>query len=84
MTERHIDPLDQASANAQDLIEGLVAARRRDAAPQQVPDAEGKYKILECIEEDCGVELPIERLRLGCIRCVDCQERLEKRNKLRR
>ena len=84
MTERHIDPLDQASANAEDLIEGLVAERRRAAAPQQVPDEHGKYRFTECVEEDCGVDLPIERLRLGRIRCVDCQERLEKRNKQRR
>lgn len=30
---------------------------------------------------DCGEEIPEVRLKLFCIRCVDCQTKLEKMNK---
>lgn len=83
MAERHTDPLDQASAVTEDLVAGAVEARRRAAAPQQEPNERGEYPHPYCVEEDCGVELPIERLKLGRVRCVDCQTRIEKRQKQR-
>lgn len=83
MVERHIDPLDQASEATAEMVAGAVEARRLAAAPQQVPNAEGIYPHTHCVEEDCGVELPLERLKLGRIRCVDCQEIIEKRAKSR-
>lgn len=82
MTERYTDPLDQASANTDDLIASAVEAQRRQAAPQQEPDNSGKYAITHCVEEVCGVELRIERLKLGYIRCVDCQRELEGRRRM--
>ena len=81
MAERHTDPLDQASANTEEMLAGAVEARRLAAAPQQTPDENGNYKILFCVEEDCGVELPIERLKMGRVRCVDCQAAIEKRSR---
>jgi len=42
------------------------------------PDFDG----VSCIE--CGIGIPNERLKIGRIRCVDCQEEIEFKSKLRR
>lgn len=83
MTERYPDPIDQGAEVAQDLVDGQVEAIRRSAAPEQEPDANGVYRVTECIEPDCGEELPIERIRLGKVRCVTCQSLIEHRSKQR-
>ena len=77
--ERQIDPLDQAAQTAGEMVNDGVAAIRRAAAYEQVPDENGVYPHTHCIEEDCGEELPIERLKLGRVRCVTCQSLREKR-----
>lgn len=43
--------------------------------PERHPDFDGKT----CIE--CGEDIPEARLRMHKIRCIDCQEELEKFNK---
>lgn len=77
--DRYTDPVDQASQITDDATNDAVAAIRRAAAPEQVPDENGTYAHTHCIEEDCGEELPIERLRLGKVRCVTCQSLRDKR-----
>ena len=46
--------------------------------PEQHPDFDGTH----CVEPDCGIPIPAARLKLGKVRCVDCQQRLEHRRKL--
>ena len=80
--ERQPDPVDQASAQTDAWNVDMVSRLRRAAAPQQPIPEDGKsFKYTRCVEEDCGEDLPIERLMAGRIRCVDCQSRLEKQQK---
>ena len=44
------------------------------SGPESHPDFDGVH----CVEPDCEIEIPTARLALGKVRCVDCQELLEK------
>lgn len=72
--ERSSDVLDTGTQ----LAEEERATREREvrdaARPETHPNFDGKH----CVEEDCGEEIPEERLKLGRVRCVDCQGRREK------
>lgn len=75
MFERHADPLDEAASLAASLAEGGIAAARRANAPETHPDFDGE----SCL--DCETPIPEKRLAMGKIRCVSCQELLERRAK---
>lgn len=45
------------------------------AKPESHPDFDGEH----CV--DCDVEIPIQRLNLGRVRCVDCQQFIEDKQK---
>lgn len=69
------DNLDLAAELTQKLADAEVAAVRRAAAPQQVQCVDGSWPKPEC---ECGEPIPEGRLKLGRIRCVDCQDALER------
>jgi RNA polymerase-binding transcription factor DksA len=71
------DEADIASALEMDFIAKALADHKSKVAPESHPDFDGKH----CI--DCGVDIPLIRLNMGKIRCVDCQSELELRNKLK-
>lgn len=74
--EIYPDPLDQASQLSQRVADAGVAEARHRAAPEQVQNADGTWPVTECV--DCDGELG-ERMQLGKIRCIHCQELLEKK-----
>ena len=49
------------------------------AAPEQRRDEAGNWETLECV--DCGKEIEEGRLELGKVRCLRCQELLEKKRR---
>ena len=46
------------------------------AMPEQHPDFDGEH----CVEPDCGIRIPRERLLLGRVRCFGCQDLKERRD----
>lgn len=75
MQERSADLIDEANSLAAALTEGAIALARRANAPETHPDFDGE----NCV--DCDRAIPKERLDMGKVRCVDCQEIVELRNK---
>ena len=71
------DEGDIASALEFDFIASALEKHKAKTTPEKHPDFNGK----NCI--DCGDEIPEERLKMGKIRCVYCQEILEKKEKLK-
>ncbi len=76
--EKYSDPLDVASRNESIATDDAVREQRKLAVPQQIPDAAGNFKIVECVE--CGDEIGEQRLRVAikntlCIYCATEQER---------
>jgi RNA polymerase-binding transcription factor DksA len=71
--DRNADPIDQAAQLSADMLDADIKNARAGAAPESHPDFDGKH----CVEEECGVKIPAARLKLGRIRCVDCQGRRE-------
>ena len=69
------DDGDIASAIEMDFIAKALENHKKNNLPETHPDFDGEH----CI--DCDVKIIKERLKLGKIRCVDCQEYLEKMNK---
>lgn len=74
---RFTDIIDAAQAAQERLNSDAQAEVQARAAPQTDPLFDGKH----CIEPDCGVTIPMARRKLGRIRCVVCQEILEKKGK---
>ena len=70
------DEGDLASAYERGFIQDALNRHKEKLAPETHPDFDGE----NCI--DCGVDIPVFRLNIGKIRCVDCQDKLEKRKKL--
>jgi len=66
--------LEMAEAREQQLRDIGLKNAAAQMAPQTHPDFDGTH----CI--DCEAEIPPGRLALGRIRCVDCQEHMEKRS----
>lgn len=72
-TERSSELIDQANEAAATFLKADLANARARTAPEQHPDFDGTH----CVEPNCGVELPTQRLKDGRVRCVDCQQRRE-------
>jgi RNA polymerase-binding transcription factor DksA len=69
------DDLDRASELTLTLTDAYISGVRSLAAPEQRQNADGTWPTPEC---ECGEAIPEGRLRLGKIRCISCQEDLEK------
>lgn len=77
--ERMSDQIDQAQQiNEAHQVASVEAARRKNQ-PQQVQNPDGSWPHPQCVE--CDEDIPAGRLALGRIRCVHCQEFLEKHGK---
>jgi len=74
--ERHSDPVDEANALVEASTAERIVAARLANAPEFHPDFDGET----CV--DCGADIPEQRLALGKVRCVHCQERKENRERL--
>ena len=74
--ERCADPLDDASRVTQSLIDGYTAHAAYLSAPEQEMNPDGTWPITECVS--CGCEIDAGRLALAKVRCVRCQELLER------
>ena len=70
------DEVDLAQIRAQNEIDALLAAHQEKMKPESHPDFDGK----NCAE--CGVVMPKLRLKMGKVRCVDCQTNLERLKKI--
>lgn len=71
------DEGDIASALELGFIAQALERHKEKVAPEKHPDFDGTH----CV--DCDIEIPQLRLTMGKVRCVDCQEILEKKNKMR-
>lgn len=69
------DEGDLASAYERNFILGALKKHQEKLAPEKHPDFDGET----CI--DCGLDIPELRLQMGKIRCVICQDKLERRRK---
>ncbi len=69
------DDLDRAAELTMQLADAAVVESQRAIAPQQVRLPDGSWPNPEC---ECGEPIPEARLRLGRIRCVECQSILER------
>lgn len=73
------DVYDEADfAQYQQLIEQNIIHEKAKALfkAEYHPDFDGEH----CI--DCDIEIPERRLQMGRIRCIECQEAIEKREKI--
>lgn len=73
------DEVDQAGRVERNFIAASLKAQQEAMKPETHPDFDG----VNCVEADCGEPLPELRLKMGRIRCVPCQEKLEKLRKIR-
>ena len=73
------DILDQASNVTLASTANQIAHLSHLAAPEQERDAEGNWQVTECL--DCGRDIEEGRLNLGKVRCLRCQETLEKKRR---
>lgn len=73
----HVEP----SADLLDHAERITTMATQRAIERVVernaPEVHHAFDGLHCVEEDCGVEIPAERLAWGRVRCTDCQDRRE-------
>jgi RNA polymerase-binding transcription factor DksA len=74
----HTDESDRASAIEAIFNEDALRDAKKRAQPETHPDFDGTH----CV--GCGEEIPAARLELSRIRCVECQDQLERRRKLMR
>ena len=77
-SDRSTDNLDIASDIQEAFNQRGIEASRKAALQQTDENFDGK----NCIE--CGGEIPSARLALGRIKCVSCQDALEKRSRFYR
>ena len=70
------DEVDIANAYERDLVSKAINEHRTKLLPETDPNFDGE----NCL--DCGSEIPEQRLAMGKIRCVICQDKIEKRKKL--
>lgn len=75
------DDLDRAAELTQAMNDAYVFHARKKAKPEQVQNPDGTWPNPEC---ECGDPIPAARLALGRIRCVACQQDLEKAARRRR
>jgi len=67
---------------AGETLEVCLADAERRARGKSAPERDPRFDGAHCVEEDCGVELPRERLNAGRVRCFDCQRLREERQRL--
>lgn len=67
---------------ATETIEYCTAEALRRQLGKSAHERHPNFDGLHCVEEDCGVELPRERLNAGRVRCFDCQSLREKQERL--
>ena len=72
------DSLDEAAALTQILSDAQVAAVRLLVRPEQLQNSDGTWPHEDCVR--CGAELG-QRMLMGNVRCVVCQQRLEGQSK---
>ena len=70
------DDGEMASAYEMGFIKDALKRHQEKLAEEKHPDFDGE----SCV--NCGFEIPVLRLNMGKIRCVHCQEKLEKRKKM--
>lgn len=70
------DEGDIASALERGYINQALQKHKEKLAPETHPDFDGE----SCVS--CGGEIPLLRLNMGKVRCVHCQEKLEKTKKM--
>jgi len=75
-SERTPDELDRAAVIADAHNRACIDKVRHALRPEQEPDEFGTYAVTECVE--CGDTIPVERLNMGKIYCVFCQEQRER------
>ena len=73
------DILDQASNVTLASTATQVAHYSYLAAPEQVRNEDGTWPVTECTS--CGNDIEEGRLNLGKVRCLMCQETLEKKRR---
>ena len=73
------DILDQASNVTLASTANQIAHLSFLAAPEQVQNEDGTWPTTECIS--CGNDIEEGRLNLGKVRCLRCQETLEKKRR---
>ena len=78
--EKYTDEIDRASAITDAYNEACIDHARQAMKPQQEPDENGVYPFTDCV--DCGDEIPVERLKMGRVRCTICQEILERKGRI--
>lgn len=71
------DNLDFAADLTRKVTDAGVAAVRELAKPEQLQNADGTWPVVDCAV--CGDELG-PRAALAKIRCLGCQEALERRS----
>ena len=73
------DILDQASNVTLASTANQIAHLSYLAAPEQVQNEDGTWPVTECTS--CGNDIEEGRLNLGKVRCLMCQETLEKKRR---
>ena len=73
------DILDQASNVTLASTANQIAHLSFLAAPEQVRNEDGTWPVTECTS--CGNDIEVGRLNLGKVRCLRCQETLEKKRR---
>ena len=73
------DILDQASNVTLASTANQIAHLSFLAAPEQVQNEDGTWPVTECTS--CGNDIEEGRLNLGKVRCLRCQETLEKKRR---
>ena len=73
------DILDQASNVTLASTANQIAHLSNLAAPEQVQNEDGTWPVTECTS--CGNDIEEGRLNLGKVRCLRCQETLEKKRR---
>jgi RNA polymerase-binding transcription factor DksA len=74
--------VSDAADIAAETVEACTADAERRARGRSGPEQDPRFDGQHCVEEDCGVALPIERLNAKRVRCVDCQTLREKQQRL--
>lgn len=71
-----LDECEQADAYTANFIAASLRAQAEKMKPETHPDFDGET----CVA--CGDDIPLERLKMFRVYCVDCQSKKEKRQKM--
>lgn len=71
------DILDQASNVTLASTANQIAHYSYLAAPEQIQNEDGTWPVTECTS--CGNDIEVGRVALGRVRCLRCQEILERK-----